>query len=152
MISDSVSNSGDGTTRQVVRAAQYVRMSTEHQKYSTENQADIIAQYAERRGFEVVRTYEDSGKSGLRLDGRQSLQQLIFDVRSGAADFKAILVYDISRWGRFQDADESAHYEFICREAGITVHYCAEQFQNDRRLSPTLIKRMKRTIPGGYTP
>jgi DNA invertase Pin-like site-specific DNA recombinase len=151
MISDSVSNSGDGTTRQVVRAAQYVRMSTEHQKYSTENQADIIAQYAERRGFEVVRTYEDSGKSGLRLDGRQSLQQLIFDVRNGAADFKAILVYDISRWGRFQDADESAYYEFICREAGITVHYCAEQLENDGSLSATVIKSMKRAMAGEYS-
>src|SRR6202790_2255478 len=97
VISPSISNSDDGTTRQVVRAAQYVRMSTEHQKYSTENQADIIAQYAERRGFEVVRTYEDSGKSGLRLDGRQALQQLISDVRNGVADFTAILVYDVSQ-------------------------------------------------------
>jgi len=83
-------------------------MSTEHQKYSTENQAEIIAQYADRRGFEIVRTYEDSGKSGLRLDGRQALQLLIADVRSRSADFAAILVYDVSRWGRFQDADESA--------------------------------------------
>jgi len=56
---------------------------------------------------------------------------LIDDVRSGVADFSAILVYDVSRWGRFQDADESAYYEFICKEAGITVHYCAEQFEND---------------------
>ena len=40
----------------LVRAAQSVRMSTEHQKYSTENQADIIKAYAARRGFEVVRT------------------------------------------------------------------------------------------------
>jgi DNA invertase Pin-like site-specific DNA recombinase len=103
-------------------------MSTEHQKYSTENQAEIIAQYADRRGFEIVRTYEDSGKSGLRLDGRQALQLLIADVRSRSADFAAILVYDVSRWGRFQDADESAYYEFICREAGFSVHYCAEQF------------------------
>jgi DNA invertase Pin-like site-specific DNA recombinase len=84
-----------------VRAAQYVRMSTEHQKYSTQNQADIIAQYAARRGFEIVRTYEDSGKSGLSLDGRRSLQQLIADVRSSNTDFKAILVYEVSRWGRF---------------------------------------------------
>ena len=29
-----------------VRAARYVRMSTEHQKYSTENQAEIIDQYS----------------------------------------------------------------------------------------------------------
>ena len=47
------------------RAAQYVRMSTEHQQYSTENQADIIREYAARRGIEIVRTYADEGKSGL---------------------------------------------------------------------------------------
>lgn len=135
----------------MVRAAQYVRMSTEHQKYSTENQADIIAQYAARRGFEIVRTYEDSGKSGLSLDGRRSLQQLLSDVRDRTADFDAILVYDISRWGRFQDADESAYYEFICREAGISVHYCAEQFENDGSISATIIKSVKRAMAGEYS-
>jgi DNA invertase Pin-like site-specific DNA recombinase len=134
-----------------VRAAQYVRMSTEHQKYSTENQAEIIAQYAARRGFDIVRTYEDAGKSGLRLDGRLALQTLIADVRSGSADFEAVLVYDVSRWGRFQDADESAYYEFICREAGIKVHYCAEQFENDGSLSATIIKSMKRAMAGEYS-
>ncbi len=126
-------------------------MSTEHQKYSTENQAEIIAQYAARRGFEIVDTYQDSGKSGLRLEGRLSLQQLIADVRSGRADFQAILVYDVSRWGRFQDTDESAYYEFICREAGITVQYCAEQFENDGSLSATIIKSMKRAMAGEYS-
>jgi DNA invertase Pin-like site-specific DNA recombinase len=126
-------------------------MSTEHQKYSTENQADAIAQYAARRGFEVVRTYEDSGKSGLTLDGRQSLQRLINDVRGGRADYAAILVYDVSRWGRFQDADESAYYEFVCREAGISVHYCAEQFENDGSISATIIKSVKRAMAGEYS-
>ena len=101
--------------------------------------------------MKIVRTYEDSGKSGLRLDGRQALQQLISDVRSGVADFTAILVYDVSRWGRFQDADESAYYEFICREAGITVQYCAEQFENDGSLSATIIKSMKRAMAGEYS-
>jgi hypothetical protein len=37
-------------------------MSTKHQRYSTENQAEAIAQYAARRGFEIVQTYEDSGR------------------------------------------------------------------------------------------
>ena len=126
-------------------------MSTEHQKYSTENQGEAICRYAEQRGFALVRTYEDSGKSGLRLDGRDALKQLIDDVRSGAADFSAILVYDVSRWGRFQDADESAYYEFICKEAGIAVHYCAEQFENDGSLSATIIKSMKRAMAGEYS-
>src|SRR5438876_10987321 len=110
------SKSPEEGTRSPIRAAEYVRMSTEHQRYSTENQGEIIRRYAEQRGFTLVRTYEDSGKSGLRLDGRDALKTLIADVRSGAADFNAILVYDVSRWGRFQDADESAYYEFICKE------------------------------------
>ena len=139
------------STPSPIRAAEYVRMSTEHQKYSTENQGEIIRRYAEQRGFTLVRTYEDSGKSGLRLDGRDALKRLIDDVRHGAADFNAILVYDVSRWGRFQDADESAYYEFICKEAGITVHYCAEQFENDGSLSSTIIKSMKRAMAGEYS-
>lgn len=61
----------------IFSAAEYVRMSTEHQQYSTENQADAIREYARRRGIQIVRTYADEGKSGLRIDGRQALQQLI---------------------------------------------------------------------------
>ena len=81
-----------------VRAAQYVRMSTEHQKYSTENQRDAIQEYARRRGFDIVQTYADDGKSGLRIEGRDALRRLIGDVEAGTADFQAILVYDVSRW------------------------------------------------------
>jgi DNA invertase Pin-like site-specific DNA recombinase len=134
-----------------VPAAQYVRMSTENQKYSTQNQADAIADYADRRGFVVVRTYKDAGKSGLSLDGRPSLRQLIADVCSASIDFEAILVYDVSRWGRFQDADESAHYEFICREAGVAVEYCAEQFDNDGSASAAIIKSVKRIMAAEYS-
>ncbi len=126
-------------------------MSTEHQQYSTENQGEIIRQYAERRGMTVVRTYADAGKSGLRIDGRDALKQLIQDVENGNADFNAILVYDVSRWGRFQDADESAYYEYICRRAKIEVHYCAEQFENDGSPISTIVKGVKRAMAGEYS-
>jgi hypothetical protein len=36
--------------------------------------------------------------------------------------------------GRFQDVDEGAYYEFICKRAGIAVHYCAGEFENDSSL------------------
>ena len=134
-----------------MRAAEYVRMSTEHQQYSTENQSDRIREYAARRGLEIVRTYADEGKSGLRIDGRQALQQLIKDVESGHADFQVILVYDVSRWGRFQDADESAYYEYVCRRAGIQVAYCAEQFENDGSPVSTIVKGVKRAMAGEYS-
>jgi DNA invertase Pin-like site-specific DNA recombinase len=133
------------------RAAMYVRMSTEHQQYSTENQADKIRDYATRRGIRIIRTYADEGKSGLRIDGREALQALLRDVESGHADFNVILVYDVSRWGRFQDADESAYYEYICRRAGIQVSYCAEQFENDGSPVSTIVKGVKRAMAGEYS-
>ena len=133
------------------RAVEYVRMSTEHQQYSTENQRQVISQYAERRGMIIVRTYTDAGKSGLRMDGRDALKQLIHDVQGGEADFSVILVYDVSRWGRFQDADESAYYEYICRRAKIEVHYCGEQFENDGSPISTIVKGVKRAMAGEYS-
>ena len=134
-----------------IRAAAYVRMSTEHQQYSTNNQMDVIQEYAQRRGMEIVRTYSDEGKSGLNIQGRDSLGQMISDVQARVTDFACILVYDVSRWGRFQDADESAYYEYICRRAGISVHYCAEQFENDGSPVSTIVKGVKRAMAGEYS-
>lgn len=140
-----------GTGPRRLRAAQYVRRSTEHQKYSTENQAEIIRQYADQRGIEIVRTYADEGRSGLNIGGREALQRLIADVQSGEADFDLILVYDVSRWGRFQDADKGAYYEQVCKNAGIAVVFCAEQFENDGSPITTIIKGVKRAMAGEYS-
>jgi DNA invertase Pin-like site-specific DNA recombinase len=134
-----------------IRAAEYVRMSTEHQQYSTENQRAIIQQWAEARNRTVVCTYSDEDRSGLNIKGRDALQRLIRDVQDGRADFSEILVYDVSRWGRFQDADESAYYEYICKRANVAVHYCAEQFENDGSQMSTMFKGMKRVMAGEYS-
>ncbi len=146
-----MSNASSGEEKPAVRAAQYVRMSTEHQQYSTENQADVIREYAAKHGMSIVKTYADAGKSGLRIDGRESLQKLIQEVTQGTADFDVILAYDVSRWGRFQDADESAYYEYICKRAGIPVEYCAEQFANDGSPVATIVKGVKRAMAGEYS-
>ena len=126
-------------------------MSTEHQQYSTSNQMDVIREYAKRRGLEIAKVYSDEGKSGLNIQGRDSLAQMIKDVQAGEGKHSCILVYDVSRWGRFQDADESAYYEYICRQAGVTVHYCAEQFENDGSPVSTIVKGVKRTMAGEYS-
>lgn len=134
-----------------VPVAAYVRMSTEHQQYSTENQLDRIKEYAARRGMAIVRVFADEGKSGLSVKGRESLRGMIAEVESGQKEFKAILAYDVSRWGRFQDADESGFYEYICKRAGIAVHYCAEQFENDGSPTSNIIKSVKRSMAGEYS-
>ena len=129
----------------------YVRMSTEHQQYSTENQSDAIERYAIRQNLVIVKRFIDYGKSGLTLARRKALRDLLHEVESGAAGFEVILVYDVSRWGRFQDADESAYYEYACKRAHVQVHYCAEQFENEGSSYSTLIKTLKRTMAGEYS-
>ena len=133
------------------RAAQYVRMSSDPQKYSIEIQAAAIAAYAARRSIEIVCTYSDPGRSGLRIKGRGGLQQLIYDVENGRADFDCILVFDVSRWGRFQDVDESAYYEFICKRAGFPVHYCSEEFENDGSFTSAVLKNLTRLKAAGFS-
>lgn len=151
MKSDIISQQESLNLEPLIKAAQYVRMSTDHQQYSTANQSDKIYEYAKTHNIEIVKTYEDDGKSGLNINGRPSLQKLLNDVTSGNTDFKVILVYDISRWGRFQDADESAYYEHTCRRAGIDIIYCTEQFINDGSMASNLLKSTLRTMAGAYS-
>src|SRR5713101_4128288 len=138
-------------TQSLIPAAQYLRMSTDHQQYSLNNQADTISRYATERGFLVVKTYSDAAKSGLRLKNRAGLKQLLKDVVGGQLEFSTILVYDVSRWGRFQDMDEAAHYEYLCKSSGVPVHYCAELFSNDNSMSGSIMKALKRTMAGEYS-
>ena len=116
-------------TGSLMRAAQYLRMSSENQSYSTERQQIAILEYARQHGYQIVATYIDAGKSGLSLKGRDALRQLLSDALSAQRIFDAILVLDVSRWGRFQNPDQAAHYEFLCRQAGLRVVYCAEPFE-----------------------
>jgi DNA invertase Pin-like site-specific DNA recombinase len=118
---------------------------------ATRSRLRKIAEYAAENGLKLVRSYEDFGKSGLTLKRRAGLQDLLKDVIGRTADFDVILVLDVSRWGRFQDPDQAAHYEFICREAGIKVHYCKEMFPNDGSLIASLLKHMKRIMAGEYS-
>jgi DNA invertase Pin-like site-specific DNA recombinase len=144
-------NGNPQETNNPTKAAMYVRMSTDHQKYSTENQADAIKEYAARRNLDIITTYADEGKSGLKMDGRDALKNLIEDVQAKQTEFSTILVLDVTRWGRFQDTDESAYYEYICRRAGIGVEYVAEQFENDGSPVSTIVKGVKRAMAAEYS-
>jgi len=134
-----------------LKGALYVRMSTEHQKYSTSNQKDALHEYASTHGIEIVCTYADDGKSGLNIEGRHSLQSLLSDVENGLNQFSELLVLDVSRWGRFPDSDESAHYEYLLKHSGVSIHYCAEGFVNDGSIGSTIYKSVKRAMAAEYS-
>lgn len=132
-------------------AAQYVRMSTDQQRYSIENQCAANAAYALENGFSIVRTYADPARSGVTIAKRVGLRSLLATAIGGSADFEVILVYDVSRWGRFQDPDESAHYEYLCRAAGVDVRYTAEAFPSDGSLMAAMLKHMKRAMAAEFS-
>lgn len=134
------------------RVASYVRMSSDKQDCSVDLQRAKIEEYVSSRAWLVVREYADDGKSGLLgVKGRPGLSRLMADVLSGAADFSVVIVYDVSRWGRFQDADEAAFYEYTCRRAGIDIAYCAEHFSNDGSPMSSLFKGVKRIMAAEYS-
>ena len=134
-----------------IRAARYLRMSSDNQRYSTENQQNAIAEYAQQHGYAIVATYLDAGKSGLSLKGRGALKQLLSDALAAQRAFDAILALDVSRWGRFQNPDQAAHYEFLCRQAGVRVVYCGESFGEGVDLPATIMKHLVRVMAGEYS-
>lgn len=133
------------------RAVAYVRMSTEDQQYSPANQMAAIQQYADIHSMMILRTYIDEGLSGLDVSRRAGIRRLLSDVVSGGADFEKVLVYDVSRWGRFQDIDEPAFYEYLCRLNRIDVIYVAEPFGTDRSPTTTMVKVVKRWAAADFS-
>jgi DNA invertase Pin-like site-specific DNA recombinase len=138
-------------TGAAIRVAQYLRMSTERQEYSPANQAAAIDAYAKAHNMAIVHSYCDEGRSGLRLQGRVALQQLIADIQRGHPGFEAVLVLDVSRWGRFQNADEAAFYEYLCLRNGVRLVYIAEPFESDGTPLSAVLKSLKRSMAAEYS-
>jgi DNA invertase Pin-like site-specific DNA recombinase len=132
-------------------AAQYLRMSTDVQDLSLSVQGAAIDAYAQRQGLSIVATYEDEGRSGLDLKGRPGMRTLLADVGAGGCTFATVLVYDVSRWGRFQDTDASAYYEYHCRLHGVEVVYVRELFAEQPGPMAMLVKSLKRAMAAEYS-
>lgn len=126
-----------------MRVALYFRRSTneELQPDSHDIQEEQLREHARAEGHVVVRTYPDDG-SGVNAD-RTGFQQLIKDVTTGP-EFDAILVLDVTRWGRFANVDESAYWDFFCHLHGVQVLYVNEPFRNDGGPYDALLKTLKR--------
>ena len=132
-------------------AVQYLRMSTTVQEQSIEIQQELISAYAVSKGLEVIDTYVDDGKSGLQLQNRPGLRKLLLDVQQPGRAFSKVLVLDIGRWGRFQNVDEAAYYEFHCHLHGVQLIYVGEPFLNDHSAISSMLKSMKRVMAAEYS-
>ncbi|EOA2960729.1 MULTISPECIES: recombinase family protein [Enterobacterales] len=109
-----------------VRVAQYLRMSTNLQEFSLDNQAQFIKKYANEHNMEILYTYDDAGKSGVSTTGRHDFNKLVNDVLTKEINIDAVLVYDVSRFGRFKDPQEGIYYKYLLKMNNVDVIYCAE--------------------------
>ena len=80
----------------------------------------------------IIHEEADEGKSGLTA-GRPAFERLFRDwvFNPNALHLDYILVYDVTRWGRFQDPDETAYWEMQCKRAGIQVIYVSRGFPRE---------------------
>jgi DNA invertase Pin-like site-specific DNA recombinase len=138
-------------TSRPIMAAEYVRMSTDKQDTSIANQQAAIAAYADAHNMLVVRTFADEGRSGLDIAGRPALSTLLQHVETGTLGCSVVLVLDVSRWGRFQDLDESAFYEHLCTRNGVRVIYVGELFGDESGPLGALLKGLKRSMAAEYS-
>lgn len=107
-----------------LKCAIYIRMSTELQKESPENQERQIRLYADKYGIEVVKIYADLGVSGMNAEGREQFLALIKDVESDQNAFNIVLYLDESRWGRFVDSRDAEFYRRLLERQGVICHPC----------------------------
>lgn len=126
-------------------------MSSDRQELSIGTQLAAIQAYAEAQELELVRIYEDSAKSGLNIANREGMKSLLRDVLDTPRPFDVVLVYDVSRWGRFQDIDAAAYYEYTCRLHGAKVIYVQEAFGTDEEPMTALLKALKRAMAAEYS-
>ncbi|AWM79334.1 recombinase family protein [Gammaproteobacteria bacterium ESL0073] len=135
----------------LIPAVAYVRMSTDHQECSIENQLDFIYQYAKTYGYKINHLFKDEGKSGLQIKGREQFQALIQLIEKKEINFSAVLVYDVSRWGRFQNINEASHYIYLFEKAGVKVIFCAEPFSREAGLFAKIQAVMKQGMAAEYS-
>lgn len=88
--------------RERVKVYTYKRVSTTMQidGYSLDAQKSRIKAFADYNDYEIVREYEDAGKSGKSIEGRIQFNQMMDDIKSGKDGVSFVLVFKLSRFGR----------------------------------------------------
>jgi DNA invertase Pin-like site-specific DNA recombinase len=106
-----------------VPAAAYVRMSSDKQDSSPDQQREHISKLADRNNCVIVRWYEDLAVSGNDILRRADFRRMISDAASGV--FETILCWSQDRFGRF-DSIEAGEWVAPLRRAGVNLLTVAE--------------------------
>lgn len=136
------------------KAIAYYRHSAEDkQENSVAIQRGHTERFAQENNIEIIHEEADEGKSGL-LANRPAFERLFNDwvENPNAPHFNYVLVYDVSRWGRFQDQDQAGYFVHLCKKHGKEVIYVSRGFVNsENQLFSSLEISLHRYMAAEYS-
>jgi len=134
------------------RAVAYYRHSAQdRQENSVEIQQDQLRKFAADNGVEIIEEFIDRGKTGLITDGRDAFKKMLSGIEAGKCDCDYVLVFDVSRWGRFQNTDIAAYYTGLCAIHGKPVIYTTIGFPMENDLMHMMRVNIERYQAANYS-
>ena len=127
-------DSKPGTLKKAV--AYYRHSAQDKQEYSVEIQQEHVRKFAADNNIEIIKEFADRGVTGVVIDDRDAFNEMMKDYIYGTKrkGLDYVLVFDVSRWGRFQKDDEAAHYSYECSSRGIAVIFSTMGFPKENDL------------------
>ncbi len=121
-------------SREPLRAALYIRVSTEDQvENSPEAQRKALYAYAKNAGMEIITEciYEDKGKSGRTAEKRPDFMRMISDAKKKPKPFDVILVHKFDRFARNRE-DSIVYKSMLRKKQGIQVISISESMEENK--------------------
>jgi site-specific DNA recombinase len=126
----------------LIPAVGYVRCSTDSQDDSIRQQKVEISSWAEKNNIKIIRWYEDEGFSGTTFESRPAFTKLLNDVENGA-DFRIVLVYDESRWGRARNPRMNGYWKTHFERFGVKVRIINSQSNNGNDVGSYVVEAVE---------
>ena len=133
-----------------LKAAIYIRVSTELQTESAENQEREVRMFADEYGIEIVKVYTDLGRSGMTARERKQFVALVDDVEQGHNKYSIVLYLEVSRWGRFLASREAEYYRMRLELKNVTCHSCDTAFKLNNDLADHILTILKDASASDY--
>lgn len=130
-----------------LKGAIYIRMSTELQVESPENQERQLRTYADSYGIEVVEKYADLGVSGMTAEQREQFQTMLDDVESNRNSYSIVLYLDDSRWGRFIDSRDAEYYRMKLERKGVLCQACDKPLTMTNTIADRIMTILRMKAP-----
>jgi len=147
-VSDSTVTPDVLPQKPLIPAVQYLRMSTDKQEYSIDHQKDHNGKFAIQHGFGVIHDYIEPGISGVTAEDRPQFLQMLDDLCSGRVRCKAVLIYDMSRFGRFQIPTESMYHEHKLAMMNIRLIQCTKEYREQESYADTFMRFLEAQAAG----